>query len=924
MKAGSPSLAARMLIALAGIVCRRPRLFVYPQFLLCALSVWYTVEHLEFDLNRNNLVGAEQKYHRNFLRYKQEFPAQDEIVAVAESENSEKNRQFVERLGTRLENETNIFTDVFYKGDPKMMGSKALLFITNAAVLSEMSQRLHDARPMIEAFSQVTNLNSLFRLVNRQFRAAGTDANTDTGPLIKSLPALARIIDLAADALVRPGTPPSPGVTTMFDSGEEAEASLYITFANNRIYLVTARARSEELNQTAVHRMRELVRETQAEVPGINAGITGEPVLEVDEMAQSQRDTAMATVLSLAICALLFVYGYQETGRPLKATLCLVVGLGYTLGFTTLAIGHLNILTITFLPILIGLAIDFGIHLVTRYEEELRHGHTEHESITKALVNTGLGILTGSLTVAGAFLAMGLTDFKGIREMGIISGCGVLICLVPMMTMLPALLLRGRQNILDHQFHAAIDRRARLERLWLERPRLVLGATAVVTGLALTQLPRVRFDYNLLDMQSAGLQSVALEHKLIKGASQSVIYGVMVADSLERAADLQARVLQLPSVAGVDSMAAYLGGDPGIRAAIISQIKSELADLVFPEPDRQPVDLAGLRQTLLATQAYLRLGAEEAEKEGEKTISEDLLKLRESILRLRQRMSEGDPAMAAKKLAAFQQALVEDLRDTLDAIRNQDTTAPVGIEDLPTVLRNRFVGRSGTRYLIQVHPRSNVWERANQEVFVRELRSVDPDATGTPVQLYEYTTLLKDSYVHAALYALAAIAVLVFIHFRRVTCLALALLPVALGTIWTTGWMGLFDVQFNPANIMTLPLVIGVGVTNGVHILNRFAEEQNPAILARSTGKAVLLSALTTIAGFGSLITAQHRGISSLGLLMSFGTAACMCAGLTFLPTLIGCMVRRGWGIAPLNTGSPNKLDNCQSPGPGPQRFDTQ
>jgi predicted RND superfamily exporter protein len=126
-----------------------------------------------------------------------------------------------------------------------------------------------------------------------------------------------------------------------------------------------------------------LVRETQREVPGVNTGIIGEPVLEYDEMQQSKKDTTLATAISLFLCALIFIYGYQETGRPVKATICLIIGLGYTMGFTTLVVGHLNILTITFAPMLIGMAIDFGVHLVTRYEEELRHGKTEREALKR-------------------------------------------------------------------------------------------------------------------------------------------------------------------------------------------------------------------------------------------------------------------------------------------------------------------------------------------------------------------------------------------------------------------------------------------------------------------------------------------------------------------------------------------------------------
>jgi uncharacterized protein len=165
------------------------------------------------------------------------------------------------------------------------------------------------------------------------------------------------------------------------------------------------------------------------------------------------------------------------------------------------------------------------------------------------------------------------------------------------------------------------------------------------------------------------------------------------------------------------------------------------------------------------------------------------------------------------------------------------------------------------------------------------------------VQLLEYTDLLRTSYEEAAWYAIIAIAVMVLIHFRSLVCVILALLPVALGSIWALGVMGWLGIPFNPANIMTLPLVVGIGVTNGIHILNRFAEEQNPSILAKSTGKAVIVSAMTTIAGFGSLILADHEGIKSLGWVMSLGVGACMVASLTFLPAILILLSKAGWKI---------------------------
>ena len=885
----------RLLTALAGAVQRHPRWFLWPQVLLFIACVAYTALRLDFSASRDDLVGADKKYHRNFLNFKKEFPGQDDLVVIVESERPEKNRQFVERLGTRLEAETNLFTDIFYKGDLKLMGPKALLFVPEKDLL-ELRKTLMEFKPFVQKFAVTTNLASLFQLVNTQFRTAKRETNAENDSLVSALPALGRIIGQAADSVLRPGTPPSPGLAALFGDSAEAEQEIYITFNHGRLFLVTAHARSEKLNEAAVVRLRELVTETQKEVGGVNTGITGEPVLELDEMNQSQSDTLLATVVSLVIVVLIFIYGYSETGRPIKATVCLIVGLGYTMGYTTLVVGHLNILTITFAPILIGLAIDFGVHLVTRFEEELRHGRTEREAIEKAMVNTGLGIFTGCFTTAGAFFAMGITDFRGIQEMGIISGGGLLICLVPMMTLLPVLLLRGRQNVIDRNLPQAVEVRARVERLWLDRPVTVVLVTVALCAASVWQFRTIYFDYNLLNMQSAGLPAVVFEKKLINSASNSVLFGAVVANSLPEATALEKRLGALPAVANVRSMSQFLGEDQTEKLKLIRSIKTVVAEIEFAPADRAPVEVAGLSQTLFSLQGYLGAASAEVKKEGDTKLLQQLQEVSAAITLLRKRIFSADAGVAAAQLAAFQQALLDDLRETFRTIQIQDDREGLRAADLPAPLRNRFIGRTG-KYLLQVYPKDDVWQRGPQAEFVRQLRTVDPDATGTPVQLLEYTTLLKDSYVEAAYYSLIAIAILVYVHFRSLACVVLALLPVLIGAVWMGGVMGWRGIPFNPANIMTLPLVVGVGVTNGIHILNRFAEERNPGILAKSTGKAVLVSGLTTIAGFGSLVLAEHQGIASLGFIMAVGTTTCMFAGLTFLPAVLNLLLRWGWRL---------------------------
>ena len=907
------SLIARLLTRLAAAVLRWRLLLVYPQILLFALAVIYTVKNLQFDVNRDNLVGSEKKYHKNFLKFKKEFPTQDDLVVVVESDDPEKNRQFVERLGAKLEREP-LFTNVFYKGDLKMLGSKALLFVPESD-LAELKSTLKDYRPFIQEFTRATNLVSLFTLVNTRFRTARDEKNEQNESLVKALPALERIVKQATESLHRPGTPPSPGVTALFNPGADAEQQIYITFANGQIYLVTAQAPSDDLNDVAVEKIRSLMEETKREVPGLNVGLTGEPVLEIDEMAQSQKDTITASIASLLICAFIFIYGYQETGRPVKATLCLLLGLAYTLAFATFAVGHLNILTITFAPILIGLAIDYGVHLISRYEEELRRGRTQELALTKAMVYTGQGIFSGALTTAGAFIAMYFTNFKGIQEMGLICGGGLLICLVPMMTALPALLLRGRQNVLDHKQGDLAEGRARIENLWLKRPLAVALVVAILSVLAAAQIPKVYFDYNLLNMQSEGLPAVVFEEKLINANrantnanAKSILYGAVIATNLDEAARLESELTNLPSVAGVESITRFLNEDQSKKLETVREIKKDLMDLNFEEPDPRPVDLTELSRTLYSTYGYL-WNAVEVTRKDEPAISRQLDSLMQSVSDLRVQMLQGDAteeAANAQKLGAFQRALFDDVGDTFDALKHQDDTGPLRVQDLPSALRDRFIGVTG-KYLLMVYPKNDVWIRENQRKFIEDVSRVYADVTGTPVQLYHYTELLKQSYELAAKYSLVAIALLVLVHFRSLLCVVLALVPVAIGSLWLVGLMGYFDIPFNPANIMTLPLVIGIGVTNGIHILNRFAEEQNPSILARSTGKAVLVSGLTAIAGFGSLMLAQHRGIKSLGYVMSIGLATCMIAGLTFLPAILNLFVPR-----PAPTERPG-ADNARS-----------
>jgi predicted RND superfamily exporter protein len=436
-------------------------------------------------------------------------------------------------------------------------------------------------------------------------------------------------------------------------------------------------------------------------------------------------------------------------------------------------------------------------------------------------------------------------------------------------------------------------RRERLEQHWLGRPRLVIWVGAVITTLAAVAAVRLSFDYNPLRLQSRNLPSVLFEQRLAKSASRSILSAVVTASSVPEALALEQKLRRLPGVAEVDSVAPMLAGDQARKLELVRQIRVAAADIQLVPMDRAPVDVPELDQTLkefgrAVVGAVQFMGG--AMDEG---LKKQLYGLREAVGRWRTAIAATQPAQCATRVTLYQRAFFGDLAETLGALQHQDYREPLRAEDLPTGMRSRFVGRTG-RLLLQVYPRGNIWEHEVQKEFVRELRTVAPAATGAPVQFYENTTRLKKNFQVAAAYALAVIALMLLAHFRNGACVLLALLPVGAGILWTFGLMGLFQIPFNPANIIAPTLLVGIGVANGIHILNRFIEEKQPSILGKSTGKAVLVSALTTSTGFGSLYLAQHQGIASLGLVMASGTVLCLIASVTVLPALLILLSRAG------------------------------
>ncbi|MCO6457595.1 MAG: MMPL family transporter, partial [Pirellulaceae bacterium] len=341
--------------------------------------------------------------------------------------------------------------------------------------------------------------------------------------------------------------------------------------------------------------LRRVVRELARHEPDVRLGVTGLPVLEHDEMQASQDDMLRTGLVSLVGVAVLFITGFGGVRLPLMTVLALLLAMAWSFGFVTLAVGHLNILSISFGVILIGLGIDFGIHFVTRYQQVRLEAEDVAGALRETASSVGPGIVTGGLTTALAFCSAWLTDFTGVAELGVIAGGGILLCIAAALLVLPALILTVDGNDID----GAAERSSALpvgRMCWplVGRPKWALGVAVLVTlGLA-AGLPRLRYDHNLLNLQPRNLESVELERRLLERSDRSVWFALSVCDSPAELLARKARFERLPSVQRTEQIADLLPAHDPRRAVWIQQIRRRLSGL----PDRAPLVRAASRSEL--------------------------------------------------------------------------------------------------------------------------------------------------------------------------------------------------------------------------------------------------------------------------------------------------------------------------------------
>jgi uncharacterized protein len=465
---------------------------------------------------------------------------------------------------------------------------------------------------------------------------------------------------------------------------------------------------------------------------------------------------------------------------------------------------------------------------------------------------------------------------------------------VSMMTVFPATLVLldrrrdDREGVGAPRTHAFEQLEVPLVERLAAWPRAVLAGALVVTAASLVALTSVEFDYNLLNLQAPGTESVAWERRILATAGRSGFTAMATADSLEELRRKQAAFSRLGSVSEVDSALLLFPEDQEEKRKIIGDFAPLVTAVRIARP--RPVDVGRLAEAFQILKRRLDIAGHEAPPGEARTA---LGRVSAEIDGVLQKLERRDREATEAALGLLQHQLYRDFLRSFQRLQANLAPRPVDGRELPEELRRKFVSDRG-EYLMKIHPAVDIWEREGAARFVQELRAVDPDVTGTPIITFEALRLMERAWQQGTVYAILLIGGIALLMFRRLRETLLACLPLGLGLLWLVGLMVVFGERFTMGNVFALPLILGAGAEYGLNVVLRFMEgrEHGGPLLARSTVMAVLVNGLTTIAGFSSLMLADHRGIYGLGLLLTVGSLTCLVASLVVLPVLLR-LVRR-------------------------------
>jgi predicted RND superfamily exporter protein len=623
--------------------------------------------------------------------------------------------------------------------------------------------------------------------------------------------------------------------------------------------------------------------------PDVTLRTTGLPVVLQQETQAIISNFMLVTGLGFIGILAVFIIGFERVALPSLAAIPLLMGTVWTFGLVAIVRGEITLFALTFPVLLMGIGIDFAIHMLSGYAEQRREG-MEPEAALRAMFDTiGSALLTGALTTAFAFLLMMTSAFYGLRDMGFTAGFGVLLALLSMLVVLPAVLIQWEKRLkpgtevlpdVPFTFLAPMGE-------WLRRNRFPVLAAAIAGCIALGYAaPSVRMDTNYMNALPQGLPAVEAQNSVLEkfGVSNELV--LFFADDLEQAEQIRRAASEAPSIAEVLSPSSLIPADQDEKAPLLASLGEMLASTA-PEGDRPshtygPEEVDQLRTHLAMTKlSTLQLSLLAAVLYGDE-VQAEVGRARDAINRIDARLV----VEAAPRLQYLDSLIAAEVDRSVSRVTGMLNNDSVTVADLPPAVLQQLRGKDG-KWLVVARAAGDAWDQEFRDALMADVSAIDAPNAGMVVAWHQGLGMLLSELPKVIGLTALVVTLLVLFDLRSLRATFLSLVPLVLGLLFMFGVMGAAAVPFNILSIVAIPIMVGIGIDSGVHVVHRVRAERSIGRGLARAGKPVLLTSMTTGIGFGSLMLSVHPGIWTLGFATTVGLATSLVVSLVLVPVLI-------------------------------------
>jgi uncharacterized protein len=855
-----PQGMTRLGVACAAFCAAHPRLVVVLAIVAAGACAIYAGTQFRLNSDINALLPVNVEWRQRELNFEQAFHRLNLIEVVIDAPTPELSAAATRDLSAALLRDKARVESVTNASNADFFTQNAFMY-QSLEDLKRIAPALAEGAPMIEDLSQGRSLRGL--VAGLEDALLGLQSGR-----------------LALDDF-------APPLTLVSDSLDDVLAQKPASFSWRALTEGRGLSRNETRGFVEVHPVldfkslqpgqpaEDAIRRAAAPIAArdqASVHLTG-PVVINDEQFGSIRKNAIRNGVITVALVLLILWLALRSAR-LVGALCVnvLIGLVATAAAGASMVGAFNVISIYFAVLFVGIGVDFAIQFSVRYRSE-RHSLGDLQvAVRSAGTRVMKPLALAALATAAGFFSFAPTDYRGVSELGLIAGIGMLIAFLTSITVLPGLIVLvnppGEPEPLGYAFLAPVDD------YLAKRRRPILIGTAVVVLCLLPALHWLRFDYNFLDLQDPNSEAIATYRELSGEPSVSANPAEMIAPSLDEARKLVTRLQSLPEVAGVMSLATFIPSDQDQKVPIIKGVAQKLAGAFDMRQAAQPPTDAdnvnalneGASRLTEATGTQTGPGAQAAMR----------------LAGLMTRLANGPPSLREKA----SETLIRPLDADLDNLRAALEARPVTQQTLPPGMVADWMTSDGKARL-SVRPRASDDDIPAMRAFVRAVLAAAPGATEGPIDMLAAGDMMLSAFVHAGVYALISISLLLWIALRRPADVALTLIPLALAGLVTMEIMAVVGMPFNFANIIALPLLLGVGVAFKIYYIMAWREGVTHLLQTPLT-RAVVYSALTTATAFGSLWLSSHPGTSSMGKLLALSLLCTLAAAVLFQPVLMG------------------------------------